>query len=202
MFLTCLTIVLEQLGNTERHLDVSKGFIRRADDNTADIKTLNRSIFIPAITFDKSKKRAEQEAKLNRRYEEERQDREGTLAGVRDSHARVGAATRAANGRFNRDGPPGDDDEESIGYRPGRVNAARKGQWSKYQTGEENESDDEREAEIDDNLDEILQGVKGLKMLASAQGEEVQKQNKYLQKLHEKAGRTDQDLQTSTEKVS
>lgn len=121
---------------------------------------------------------------------------------MQETNSRIGNATRAASSRFNRDGPPGEDDEEGLGYRAGRVNPARKAQFSRYQTGEEGESDDEREAEIDDNLNEILQGVKGLKMLASAQGDEVERQNKYLTRLHEKAGRTDQDLQSSTDRVS
>ena len=61
----------EKLANTERHLDVSKGHSVRAEDKTDELKKLNRSIFRPAITFNKYAKRAAQEAKLQTRYESE-----------------------------------------------------------------------------------------------------------------------------------
>ncbi|KAG8810226.1 hypothetical protein FRC17_003025, partial [Serendipita sp. 399] len=171
---------------------VSKGYIRRADDNTADIKTLNRSIFIPAITFDKSKKRAKEEERLNRRYEEERAEREANLADVRETQDRIAGATRT-----DRDGPPGDYNRR---YTPQQM-AARKAQWSKYQSRDDDEEDDAMENEISDNLNELSLGIGRIKALAHAQGEEVNRQNTQLKRLHGVVEDVDQRLANSTERM-
>jgi protein transport protein SEC9 len=196
---------IEQLGMTERHLQNSKGFVRRADDNTNDIKTLNRSIFIPAITFDKSKKRAEQDAKMNRRYEEEQAERDATQNNVRETHERIANVTRGFSGR--RDGPPGDEDEEEALSGGGRFRttqqmAARKAQWAKYQSKDDDEEDDAAEDEIADGLDEMSLGIARIKALALAQGNEVKKQNEQLSRLHRNVEDVDQRLSSTTEKVS
>src|SRR6267154_924935 len=96
----------EKFANTERHLDVSKGHSVRADDKTDELKKLNRSIFRPAITFNKDSKRAAQEAKLQARYDDEREEREKAMLDIRETHTRLGQA--AAYGRG------GDDEEERI----------------------------------------------------------------------------------------
>ncbi|KAE9401380.1 hypothetical protein BT96DRAFT_956563 [Gymnopus androsaceus JB14] len=74
----------ERLENTERHLDISKGHSIRADDKTNEPKQLNRSIFRPVIVFNKDAKRVAQEAKVQARYEEEREERERTFANASD----------------------------------------------------------------------------------------------------------------------
>ncbi|KIM32987.1 hypothetical protein M408DRAFT_326662 [Serendipita vermifera MAFF 305830] len=194
----------EQLGMTERHLQNSKGYVRRADDNTNDIKTLNRSIFIPAITFDKTKKRQEQDARMNRRYEEEQAEREATQRGMQEAHDRVSAATRGYTGR--RDGPPGEeDDEEALSgggkYRTQQQMAARKAQWAKYQTKDDDEEDDAMENEIAEGLDEMSLGIQRIKDLAKAQGAIVKEQNKQLERLHRNVEDVDQRLNSTTEKM-
>jgi hypothetical protein len=195
---------IEQLGMTERHLQNSKGYVRRADDNTNDIKTLNRSIFIPAITFDKSKKRMEQEAKMNRRYEEEQAEREATQNNIRETHERIANVTQGYGGR--RDGPPGEEDEEEALNGGGRFRttqqmAARKAQWAKYQTKDDDDEDDAAEDEIANGLDEMSLGIARIKALALAQGSEVKKQNEQLTRLHRNVEDVDQRLSATTEKV-
>jgi hypothetical protein len=194
-------IYAEQLGMTEQHLQTSKGFIRRADDNTSDIKALNRSIFIPAITFDKSKKRAEQDAKMARRYEEDKASRDATNAQIMATHDRIAQAT----GRNNRDGPPDDDDDEGLSGG-GRYNqkqmAARKAQWAKYQSRDDDEEDDAMENEISNNLDELSLGIGRIKALAHAQGDIVNRQNEQLKKLHSTVDDVDRKLVNSTDRVS
>ncbi|PVG04878.1 hypothetical protein CPB86DRAFT_747041 [Serendipita vermifera] len=188
----------EQLGMTERHLQTSKGYIRRADDNTSDIKALNRSIFIPVITFDKSKKRAEQDAKMARRYEEEKAERDATNARMMETHNRIASATS----RNNRDGPPDDDDEQIGG---GRFNAqqmaARKAQWAKYQSRDDDEEDDAMENEISNNLDELSLGIGRIKALAHAQGDIVKRQNDQLKQLHNTVDDVDRKLVNSTDRM-
>jgi hypothetical protein len=55
-----------------------------------ELKKLNRSIFRPAITFNKDAKYAAQEAKVAARYDEERSNRERAIGGVRESQNRLG----------------------------------------------------------------------------------------------------------------
>lgn len=190
---------------TERHLQNSKGFVRRADDNTNDIKTLNRSIFIPAITFDKSKKRQEQDARMNRRYEEEQADREATQRDIQDTHNSIANATRGTNGRYGRDGPPPDDDEEALNgggrFRTPQQMQARKAQWAKYQSKDDDEEDDAMEDEISTGLDEMSLGIQRIKDLALAQNKVVKQQNEQLSRLHRNVEDVDQRLSNTTEKA-
>ena len=192
--------------NTERNLDLAKGHVNRADDNTTEINALNRSIFIPAITINKTKKRLEQEAKLTSRYESERAENERIQAERHEVHQRIGDATTSGLRSFNRDGPPGDDDE-GIGGRPGarrygsQQQVERKKQWGRYQF-EATASDDEAENEIDDNLDELGDAVGRLKTLALASGQEVDRQNKVLERLHSKTDHVDRKVRSTTDRVS
>ncbi|KAG6879280.1 hypothetical protein C0992_003884 [Termitomyces sp. T32_za158] len=142
---------LEKLANTERHLDVAKGHSARAEDNTSELKQLNRSIFRPVIVFNKDAKRAAQEAKVQARYDEEREEREKTMMDIRESQNRLGRA--ATYGR-------GNEDEELLGngvrsrFKTAEQQALNKEQRKRYQF-EATASDDELEDELDNNLDEI-----------------------------------------------
>jgi hypothetical protein len=191
--------------NTERNLDLAKGHVNRADDNTTEINALNRSIFIPAITFNKTKKRLEQEAKLTSRYESERAEHERLQAERQEVHQRLGEATTSGLRNLNRDGPPVDD--EGIGGRPGagrygsQQQAERKKQWGRYQF-EATGSDDEMENELDSNLDELGDAVGRLKGLAIASGQEVDRQNKVLERIHGKADNVDRKVRSATDRVS
>lgn len=185
--------------NTERNLDLAKGNVNRADDNTTEINALNRSIFIPAITLNKNKKRLEQEAKLTARYESERAEQDRLQAERSEVHQRIGAATQTGLRSFNRDGPPQDDDGGRQGG--GRYQPERKKQWGRYQF-EATASDDEQENEIDNNLDELGDAVGRLKALAIASGQEVDRQNNVLEKLHGKTDGVDRKVRSATDRVS
>ena len=179
------------MANTERHLDVSKGHSQRAADKTDELKQLNRSIFRPVITFNKDAKRAAKEAEVQRRYDEDRDERERTMVDIRESQNRIGRA-----------GTYGQDDDEGIGRRGLNASqqALRKEQRKRYQF-EATASDDELEDELDDNLNEISDVAKRLKMLGSAMGQELDKQNERIDRLGDKASRLDQHVFTNTERV-
>ncbi|KAF8973954.1 hypothetical protein BDZ97DRAFT_1912401 [Flammula alnicola] len=184
----------EKLANTERHLDVSKGHSQRADDKTDELKQLNRSIFRPVITFNKDSKRAAQEAKLQARYEDERDEREKAMMDIRDTQNRLGRA--ATYGR-------GDDDEELLGGRSRMKTveqlSARKEQRKRYQF-EANASDDEVEDELDDNLDEISEATKRLKALGMTMGDELDKQVDRIKRIEDKTVDVDGRLYRNTER--
>ncbi|KAG6902876.1 hypothetical protein C0995_010045 [Termitomyces sp. Mi166 len=187
---------LEMLANTERHLDVAKGHSARAEDNTNELKQLNRSIFRPVIVFNKEAKRAAQEAKVQARYEEEREEREKTLMDIRESQNRLGRA--ATYGR-------GNDDEELIGggvrarFKTAEQQAINKEQRKRYQF-EATASDDELEDELDNNLDEISEVSKRLKALGMAMGTELDNQNSRIDRIEGKAVRVEQKLHMNTQR--
>lgn len=112
---------------------------------------------------------------------------------VRESQNRLGRATTyGTNG-----------DESILGGRGNRTEqqlADRKEQRKMFQF-EANEEDDQAEDEIVDNLDEIGQVTKSLKVMAAAMGQEVERQNKRIENITEKVGVVDRDLFRNTERV-
>ena len=72
----CSSCLAERIANTERHLDLAKAASSRADDKTAELKKLNRSIFVPVVTWNKEGKRAENERRITDRHIEETAERQ------------------------------------------------------------------------------------------------------------------------------
>lgn len=184
--------VTEKLANTERHLDISKNHALRAEDNTDELKKLNKSIFNPsaALTWNKEGKRAAKEAKIQARYDEDREERERGLTEVRETQNRIGGA-----GGYDRD--------EGIGRRQltGEQQNVRKQQRSRFQF-EATNSDDEKEDELDDNLNEISDMTKRLKALGTSMGQELDTQNQRIDRIGEKATTLDNRMFKNTERVS
>ena len=173
----------------------------RAEDKTDELKQLNRSIFRPVITFNKDKKRAAQEAEIQRRYDEDRDNREKAMTDIRDTQNRLGrAATYGVRDE--------EEDEEGIGARgggSGRFRSAaqlqqRQEQRKRYQF-EADAEDDALEDELDDNLDEIMDVTKRLKALGSAMGSELDSQNERITRITDKAGNLDNHLFRNTQRV-
>lgn len=195
----CIT---EKLANTERYIDQGKLHALRAEDKTDELKKLNRSIFRPAITFNKDGKRAAQEAKVAARYDEERINREAAMTDVRESQNRLGrAATYGSRGGQEEEEFGG---EEGIsGRRTNRspaVQAARQEQRKRYQF-EKSQSDDELEDELDDNLDDIAQATKGLRAIALAAGQELDRQNERIDNISQKTGKLNTRVDITTNRV-
>jgi len=186
--------VTEKLANTERHLDISKNHALRAEDNTDELKKLNKSIFNPsaALTWNKEGKRAAKEAKIQARYDEDREERERGLMEVRETQNRIGGA-----GGYDRN-------EEGIGggrQLTGAQQAMRKEQRSRFQF-EATASDDEQEDELDDNLNEISDVTKKLKALGTSMGQELDTQNQRIDRISDKATGLDTRMYRNTERVS
>ncbi|KAJ8455673.1 hypothetical protein ONZ45_g18879 [Pleurotus djamor] len=177
----------EKLANTERHLDVAKGHSQRADDRTDELKQLNRSIFRPVITFNKDAKRAAQEAKVQARYDEEREEREKGMMDIRQTQDRIGQAAS-----YGRDG--------SGRFKTADDLAARREQQKRYKF-ESTASDDEMEDELDDNLDEISDMTKRLKALGTAMGQELDDQNKRIERIEGKTVGLDSRIFRNTERL-
>jgi hypothetical protein len=178
----------EKLANTERHLDISKNHALRAEDNTDELKKLNKSIFNPSAVFvlDKQGKRAAKEAKIQARYDEDREERERGLSEVRETQDRIGQATTYGTGGGRQ--------------LSGAQQAVRKEQRSRFQF-EATNSDDEIENELDDNLGEISDMTKRLKALGTSMGQELDNQNQRIDRIGGKAGELDNRMFKNTEKL-
>ena len=177
----------ESLANTERHLDVAKGHSQRAEDKTDELKQLNRSIFRPVITFNKDAKRAAQEAKVQQRYDEDREEREKAMTDIRETHDRLGRAQTYGQDVNSR-------------YKSEAQLNARKEQRKRFQF-DATASDDEMEDEIDDNLNEISDMTKRLKALGSTMGQELDRQNERIGRITEKTDKLDNRIFNNTKKV-
>lgn len=184
----------EKLASTERHLDQSKASTVRAEDRTSEIKQLNRSIFIPVVSWDKEGKRRKQEMRDGERRAAEQQERELAMKDVRDSQNRIGRA-----GTY-------DVEDDGWGGGSGRMRSAQQMEDRKRfrftDNKEEEDEDDRVEDELDDNLDQLGGVAKRLHALAMAQGDELDSQNSRLDRLNNNAEKLDVRLGRATNNVS
>jgi hypothetical protein len=81
-----------------------------------------------------------------------------------------------------------------------KTNQFSKEQRKRYQF-DANASDDEIEDELDDNLDKIRQVTGKLKGLSVTMGEELNRQNGYINVIDEKTSRLDDRILSNTERV-
>jgi hypothetical protein len=82
----------ERIANTERNLDLAKAASSRADDKTSELKKLNRSIFVPVVTWNKEGKRIVEERRITDRHIEETADRQKARLDVQQTQ-QVGLST-------------------------------------------------------------------------------------------------------------
>lgn len=176
----------ERIANTERHLDIAKANNQRAEDKANELRVANRSIFRPAVTWNKEGKRVAQEEKIMNRHIKEREDREKARSDIHDTQRRLNSASSGQ--------PYG-----SSGPKAGAMEAKRQAR-SRYQF-EATASDDELEDEIDENLNETLEVTRTLKRLAMAAGEEIDTHNKRLAGITDKTGDLDLAIMKNTERL-
>jgi hypothetical protein len=156
---------------------------------------LNRSIFRPVIVWNKDAKRAAQEAKIQARFDEEREEREKAMMDIRETQNRLGKVVT-----YGRN-----DDDEAIGSGGRRMltGVQQKDQMEQRKRFqfEANTSDNELEDELDDNLDEISDVTKRLKALGMTMGQELDQQNSRIDRIGEKSDGLDRRIFRNTERV-
>lgn len=169
----------------------------RADDNTDEIRKLNRSIFIPAVTFNKEKKRLAQEKRREMRFLEEQDERQLAMQDIRETQNRLG---RTAT--YGTRGGSGEDDEEGIGRRQltsGEMRL-RAEERKRYQM-EPDEDDDALEDRIDDGLDAVTKIAKNLTAIGLGMSSELDAHNQRLERISGKTDKLDMRVRLGTEKV-
>ncbi|KAA8900858.1 V-SNARE [Sphaerosporella brunnea] len=166
----------ERLHNTEKNLDITANHNRVAEEKARELKTLNGSMFAIHVKNpmkSKSRARAEEE-RILQQHQADREERERTRQAGFQSREAVG---RALQGR---------------GSAPGGAKMSL-AERSKYQF-EADESDEEKEREIDQNLDQLAAITGRLKGLAMATGEEVDRQNTQIDRIMRKSDKVDDQI--------
>lgn len=158
----------ERLTNTKKNLDLASNQNRKAEETTRQLQTLNRSMFAVHVgnPFNSSKRAAAEEDKIVNRHQEEMAERERIRQAGFEGRKNINDGLGGQPGRGGYGGGG------RGGYGSGMSGAERQ----KYQF-EANESDDEKEKEIENNLDQIGSVVGRLRNLAVATNKEVDRQN-------------------------
>lgn len=158
----------ERLHNTEKNLDVASNHNRVAEQKARELKTLNGSMFAVHMKNPlASKARAqEEERRILERHQSDRDERDKTRQFGFESKSRVDNALKAG-------GSAGPTTKMSLAER------------SKYQF-EGDDSDDEKEREIENNLDALGAVTGRLRGLAMATSQEVDRQNVQIDKIMKK----------------
>lgn len=158
----------ERLHNTEKNLDIASNHNRVAEQKARELKTLNGSMFAVHMKNPlASKSRAqEEERRILERHQSDREEREKTRQFGFESKNRVDNALKSG-------GNAGPASKMSLAER------------SKYQF-EGDDSDDEKEREIENNLDALGAVTGRLRGLAMATSQEVDRQNIQIDKIMKK----------------
>lgn len=159
----------ERLHNTEKNLDLAANQNKIAQDRAAELKTLNGSMFAVHVgnPFTSKQRQAKADEEIMSRHRSEREQRETTR---RDGYA----ATQRMEQNMRQMGGPG------MGRQQGR-----KKDYGKFNLDDE-EGADELEDQIDDGLTELEGQVKMMNMVGRAIGQEVDVQNKQIDRIMNK----------------
>lgn len=159
----------DRIHNTERNLDMASNQNRLAEEKARELKTLNRSMFAVHVANPFTAKKREEAAMAIAldKHQAERKQADATRAAAWSTSAR-----HDGQGRSMRN-PTKPTDKASLAQR------------SKYQF-EADSDDDNMENEIDANLDAIHRGARTLNLLGQAMGEELDEQNKHIDRIIDK----------------
>ncbi|KAK4498718.1 hypothetical protein PRZ48_009228 [Zasmidium cellare] len=167
----------ERIHNTERNLDMASNQNRLAEEKARELKTLNRSMFAVHVANPFTAKKREEAANAIalEKHQAERRQADATRAEAYSSTARGQRQQRDLNGNV---------------VRPAQRNLADR---AKYQFEADSE-DDEMENEIEENLEAIHRGARTLNNLGKAMGEEIDSQNKHIDRIIGKTDKVDDQI--------
>ncbi|ESZ89658.1 hypothetical protein SBOR_9954 [Sclerotinia borealis F-4128] len=171
----------ERIHNTEKNLDLAANHNRVAEEKAKELKTLNKSMFAVHVAnpFTAKSRKAQRDDDVINKHRTERDQREETRNAAFASTQRMEANFKGLQ--------PGD-----VGYRATATKASL-AERSKYQFEADSE-DDDMEGEIDSNLDALGHAAGRLNLLAKATGQEVDDQNKHIERIIGKSDRVDDQI--------
>lgn len=167
----------ERIHNTERNLDLASTQNRIAEEKARELKTLNKSMFAVHVAnpFTSTSRREERDKKIMENHHRDREQRDATRKAAWESNARSDGVNRSM---------------QSMGGAKGKSSLADR---AKYQFEADSE-DDEMENEIDSNLDALHGAAKRLNQLGRAMGDEVDTQNKHIERIIGKTDKVDDQI--------
>ncbi|KAH0149600.1 plasma membrane snare protein-like protein, partial [Aureobasidium melanogenum] len=167
----------ERIHNTERNLDLASHQNRLAEEKARELKTLNRSMFAVHVSNPFTAKKREEAANAialeKHRVERERAD--DTRANAWSTQARHQGQERTMR---------------NAGKTHDKATLANR---AKYQFEADSE-DEAMEGEIEDNLDIIHRSAKTLHALGNAMGDELDEQNKHINRIIGKTETVDDEI--------
>lgn len=157
----------EKIHETEKNVDLAESEGKVGTDNAAELERENRTMFARLRPRTK-KSREKEERKILERHQQEREQREATRREASESHKRM-------------EGHKQNVDKT----KPAQDGAIDFGERSKYQF-EPDKEDEKVEDEIDENLGNLQNATSRLGGLAKATGDEMNSQNRDIDRVAEK----------------
>ncbi|KAI0433685.1 hypothetical protein F5Y09DRAFT_298516 [Xylaria sp. FL1042] len=183
----------ERLHHTDQLLDTATERHRDAEVQTKKLKSLNRSMFAVHVKnpFTEKRRTAEEEAKIMRQNQEDREVREATR---RDKFAQHSRMERNFAGFDNPD-------------MPNASSASNRGDRNKYML--EDDSDEEGNAQleaandqIERDLEQMSIGVARLKAVGKAMGDELDHGNKLIDRIGAKTDPLDDQIRVTNARMN
>jgi protein transport protein SEC9 len=159
----------ERILDTESALDVAASQGRIAEERSRELKQLNKSMFAMHVSnpFTSNARRRDRDEKLLETHRAERNTREGTRSEAFESNQRMERTFRDIEREANK-----------TAYGQKKDISER----AKYQFEADSE-DEAMEDEIDNNLDLLSGAAARLNGLAKATGQELEQQNRHLDRI-------------------
>ncbi|KAI5799150.1 V-SNARE protein [Peziza echinospora] len=182
----------ERLTNTKKNLDLANNQNKKAEQTTDELRTLNRSMFAVHVgnPFNSARRAQAEEDKIMDRHAQEMAERDRVRAAGYEGKKNVEQGLKAG-------GAGGYGGGASSGYGKSTMSNAER---SKYQF-EADESDDEKEKEIEHNLDQIGNVVGRLKNLAMATNKEVDRQIVQIEEVSRSSDKVEFGIAKNTHKL-
>lgn len=184
----------ERLTNTKKNLDLANNQNKKAAETTRELQTLNRSMFAVHVSnpFNSSKKAQAKEDQIIENHRLEMEEREKVRQAGYEGRRNVNDGLSGGRGGYGGGARGG-----YGGYGNSAMSGAER---AKYQF-EADESDDEKEKELEHNLDQIGNVVGRLKNLGMAMNKEVDRQIGQIDELNKKTETVELGIARNTHKL-
>lgn len=180
----------ERIANTERTLALAESQTRIADEQSRELLRLQRSIFVPNVSnpFNSKRRMQEKEAKIKSEHLQEQIMRERRRQVAFESEQRV------ING-LNQ--PMVSETAQKY-----KTQLAKESEERRRMQFEADSEDEEIEGEIDANLEGISQASSRLKNLSLSMNDEIETQNRRLDRITDQTDNLDVDIHLSAARLT
>ncbi|KAL4946396.1 hypothetical protein BDV06DRAFT_121696 [Aspergillus oleicola] len=170
----------ETIHNTEKNLDVATVEGRIADEKARELKTLNKSMFAVHVSnpFTSAQRKRDRDQRVMDNHRAVRDAQSGTRSEAYQTNQRMEQTFREIEREDRKAGKP---KKSSVAER------------AKYQFEADSE-DEAMEDEIEENLNLISGATGRLNLLAKATGNELDQQNRHLERIMGKSENVDDQL--------